>query len=72
MKTKVFCDIADYKTIKKFNLKSTVDGFTTNPSTLDSASAPLHLLSPDWHKVCSEQIGFLYWWGQYCTVEAKS
>ena len=39
MKTKVFCDIADYKTIKKFNLKSTVDGFTTNPSLMRLAGA---------------------------------
>ena len=32
MKTKIFCDIADYKIIKYFNSKSLVDGFTTNPS----------------------------------------
>ena len=32
MKIKIFCDIADYKTIKFFNKKSFVDGFTTNPS----------------------------------------
>ena len=34
MKTKIFCDIADYKTIKFFNNKSLVDGFTTNPSLM--------------------------------------
>ena len=28
MKTKIFCDIADFKTIKFFNYKSIVDGFT--------------------------------------------
>ena len=28
MKTKIFCDIADYKTIKYYNNKSIVDGFT--------------------------------------------
>ena len=28
MKTKIFCDIADYKTIKFYNSKSFVDGFT--------------------------------------------
>ena len=32
MKTKIFCDIADFNTIKVFNKKSFVDGFTTNPS----------------------------------------
>ena len=31
MKTKFFCDIADFKTIKFYNKKSIVDGFTTNP-----------------------------------------
>ena len=35
MKTKIFCDIADYKTIKFFNNKKIVDGFTTNPSLMD-------------------------------------
>ena len=34
MKTKIFCDIADYKTIEFFNNKSYVDGFTTNPSLM--------------------------------------
>ena len=31
MKTKIFCDIADFKTIKFFNEKSIVDGFTREP-----------------------------------------
>ena len=39
MKTKVFCDIADYKIIKFFNKKSLVDGFTTNPSLMRLAGA---------------------------------
>ena len=39
MKTKIFCDIADYKTIKFFNSKNFVDGFTTNPSLMRSAGA---------------------------------
>ena len=39
MKTKIFCDIADYKTIKFFNNKSNVDGFTTNPSLMRLAGA---------------------------------
>ena len=39
MKTKIFCDIADYKTIKFFNSKSIVDGFTTNPSLMRLAGA---------------------------------
>ena len=39
MKTKIFCDIADYKTIKFFNKKPIVDGFTTNPSLMRLAGA---------------------------------
>jgi len=39
MKTKIFCDIADYKIIKIFNRKSLVDGFTTNPSLMRLAGA---------------------------------
>ena len=39
MKTKIFCDIADFKTIKSYNLKKYVDGFTTNPSLMRMAGA---------------------------------
>jgi len=39
MRTKIFCDIADYKIIKFFNNKSIVDGFTTNPSLMRLAGA---------------------------------
>tara|TARA_B100000989_G_scaffold66975_1_gene46577 strand:- start:42 stop:734 length:693 start_codon:yes stop_codon:yes gene_type:complete len=36
---KVFCDIADIELIKKFNKKSIVKGFTTNPSLMRKAGA---------------------------------
>jgi len=39
MKTKIFCDTADYKTIKFFSNKPIVDGFTTNPSLMRLAGA---------------------------------
>ena len=39
MRTKIFCDNADYKIIKFFNKKSLVDGFTTNPSLMRIAGA---------------------------------
>ena len=39
MRTKIFCDIADYRTIKLFNNKSFVHGFTTNPSLMRLAGA---------------------------------
>ena len=38
-KTKIFCDIADSKTINKFNKKLIVNGFTTNPSLMRKAGA---------------------------------
>ena len=37
--TKIFCDIADIKLIKKFNKKKIVKGFTTNPSLIRKAGA---------------------------------
>ncbi len=37
--TKIFCDIADIKLIKKFNKKTIVKGFTTNPSLMRKAGA---------------------------------
>ncbi len=37
--TKIFCDIADIKLIKKFAKKKIVKGFTTNPSLMRKAGA---------------------------------
>ena len=39
MSTKIFCDIADFGLIKKFNKKKIVKGFTTNPSLMRKAGA---------------------------------
>ena len=39
MKTKIYCDIADLKAIRKFNKKKIVSGFTTNPSLMRKAGA---------------------------------
>ncbi len=39
MKTKIFCDIADLSSIKKFNKLKIVKGFTTNPSLMRKAGA---------------------------------
>ena len=39
MKTKIFCDSADFKTIKKLNNNPLVAGFTTNPSLMRLAGA---------------------------------
>ena len=37
--TKIFCEIANLKIIKKFNKKKIVKGFTTNPSLMRKAGA---------------------------------
>ena len=39
MNTKIYCDIADLDTIKKFTRKKIVKGFTTNPSLMRKAGA---------------------------------
>jgi len=39
MLTKIYCDIADLSSIAKFNKKSIVKGFTTNPSLMRKAGA---------------------------------
>ena len=39
MTIKIFCDIADFNQIKKFNKKKIVKGFTTNPSLMRKAGA---------------------------------
>ena len=39
MNTKIFCDIADISSIKKFNKFKIVKGFTTNPSLMRKAGA---------------------------------
>ena len=41
--TKIYCDIADKKLIKKFNKKKIVKGFTTNPSLMRKAGAKDYL-----------------------------
>ena len=39
MKTKIFCDSADIKTVKEFNKNPLVSGFTTNTSLMRKAGA---------------------------------
>ena len=56
MKTKIFCDIADLNTIKKFNKKEIVKGFTTNPSLMRKAGAKSYeLYCKKILKVCNKK-----------------
>ena len=56
MRTKIFCDIADLNSIKKFNKKKIVKGFTTNPSLMRKAGAKdYHLYSKELLKICDNK-----------------
>ena len=55
-KLKIFCDIADYSTIKKYSKKKIVKGFTTNPSLMRKAGAKNYLnYSKKILKVCKNK-----------------
>ena len=56
MKTKIFCDIAELKIIKKFNKKKIVKGFTTNPSVMRKAGAKdYQLYSKEILNICNDK-----------------
>ena len=56
MRTKIFCDIADFNTIKKFNKKKIVKGFTTNPSLMRKAGAKNYeIYSKQILKICTNK-----------------
>ena len=56
MNTKIFCDIADLSTIKKFNKFKIVKGFTTNPSLMRKAGAKDYkLYSKQILKICKNR-----------------
>ena len=56
MNTKIFCDIAELKTIRKFNKKKIVKGFTTNPSLMRLAGAKNYkLYSKEILKICKNK-----------------
>tara|TARA_B100001029_G_C14902109_1_gene361513 strand:+ start:71 stop:763 length:693 start_codon:yes stop_codon:yes gene_type:complete len=57
--TKVFCDIADISLIKKFDKKSIVKGFTTNPSLMRKAGAKHYKnYSKDILKITNKPVSF--------------
>src|SRR6056300_386551 len=56
MNTKIFCDIADLSSIKKFNKFKIVKGFTTNPSLMRKAGAKdYRLYSKQILKICKNR-----------------
>ena len=60
MKTKIFCDIADYNLINRFNKKKIVKGFTTNPSLMRKAGAKdYEKYSKKILKICKKKTNFI-------------
>ena len=60
MKTKIFCDSADFKVIKKYNNLNLVDGFTTNPSLMRLSGAKNYKnYSLSILKVCKKKTNFI-------------
>jgi len=56
LNTKIFCDIAELKIIKRFNQKKIVKGFTTNPSLMRKAGAKDYkLYSKNILKICTDK-----------------
>ena len=74
MKTKIFCDIADLKVIKKFNKKSIVKGFTTNPSLMRKAGAKNYeVYSKQILKICKKKpISFEVFGDDYLSMEKQA
>jgi transaldolase len=56
MSIKIFCDIADLTSVKNFNKKKIVRGFTTNPSLMRNAGAKDYkLYSKKILKICKDK-----------------
>jgi len=73
MNTKIFCDIADIKLIKKFSKKKIVKGFTTNPSLMRLAGAKNYQkYSKEILKVCRKPISFEVFGDDYDSMRRQA
>ena len=73
MTTKIYCDIADIKQIKKFNKKSIVKGFTTNPSLMRKAGAKNYeSYSKEILKFCKKPISFEVFGDDYKSMKRQA
>ena len=68
--TKIYCDIADIKLVKKFSKKKIVKGFTTNPSLIRKAGASNYeTYSKEILKLCkSKPVSFEVFGDNYQTM----
>ena len=73
MKTKIFCDIADISSIRKFNKKDIVKGFTTNPSLMRKAGAKNYEnYSKEILKICKKPISFEVFADDYSSMKEQA
>ena len=73
MSTKIYCDIADIKQIKKFTKKSVVRGFTTNPSLMRKAGAKNYeKYSKEILKICRKPISFEVFGDDYKSMKRQA
>ena len=71
--TKIYCDIADIKQIKKFNKKKIVKGFTTNPSLMRKAGAKDYSkYSKQILKICKKPISFEVFGDDYSSMKKQA
>jgi transaldolase len=73
LKTKIFCDIADISSIRKFNKKDIVKGFTTNPSLMRKAGAKNYEnYSKEILKICKKPISFEVFADDYLSMKEQA
>ena len=73
MSTKIFCDIAEIKQIKKFTKKKIVKGFTTNPSLMRLAGAKdYQKYSKEILKVCKKPLSFEVFGDDYNSMKRQA
>tara|TARA_Y100000591_G_C21827075_1_gene697286 strand:- start:1260 stop:1955 length:696 start_codon:yes stop_codon:yes gene_type:complete len=73
MSTKIYCDIADIKLIKKFNNRNIVKGFTTNPSLMRKAGAKNYQgYSKEILRFCKKPISFEVFGDDYKTMKRQA
>ena len=73
MTTRIYCDIADIKQIQKFNNKTIVKGFTTNPSLMRKAGAKNYeIYSKKILKFCKKPISFEVFGDDYKSMKRQA
>ena len=74
MKSKIFCDIAEYSQIIKYNKKKIVKGFTTNPSLMRKAGAKNYeAYSKKILKICKKKpISFEVFGDDYLEIKSQA